>query len=103
MWDNLEHVRQFKNEKVTFRKLVNTQVRDLARDYLLNLKNKNSKLNNLSEKYTFDLYLTSMNITTEEKQTLFKFRTKMVEVNANFKSHFVMKKKPNSILCLAKK
>ena len=75
-------------KKVTFRKLVNTQVRQLARDYLIKLKNKHTKLNNLSDNYSFEPYLSSMNITTEEKQTLFKFKTRMVEVKANFKTQY---------------
>ena len=75
-------------KKSTFRKLVNKQLREVAREYLLNMKDKHSKLNKISDKYSFESYLSSTNISTEEKQTLFKFRTRMVEVKSNFKTQY---------------
>ena len=56
--------------------------------YLLNLKNKHTKLNNIGDIYKLELYLSSTNLSTEEKQTLLKFRTRMVDVKSNFKMKY---------------
>ena len=68
-------------KKSKFKKLVYTQ-------YLLSQKRKHTKLDFLKNTYRLDPYLASNSITTEEKQTLFKLRTRMVEVKANFKSQY---------------
>ena len=75
-------------KKATFRRLVNTQIKELAREYLVNMKNNHTKMNKISDSYIFEPYLLSTNISTEEKQTLFKFRTRMVEVKSNFKAKY---------------
>ena len=77
-----------KMKKAEFKKVVHSHLKELAKEYLFDLKAKNSKLSKVSNTYKFDSYLSSMNITTEEKQCLFKFRTRMVEVKANFKNHY---------------
>ena len=71
-------------KKSKFRKIVQCQIRELAKDYLINLKSKHSKLDRIGD--TYGKYLFSSNITTEEKQVLFRFRTRMVEVKSNFKN-----------------
>ena len=75
-------------KKAEFRKIVNSQIRELAKEYLINLKKKHSKLDGISDCFRIEKYLTSSSISTEEKQTLFKFRTRMVEVKSNFKYQF---------------
>ena len=77
-----------KTKKSKFRKLVNTQIRCLANEYLLNLKRKHSKLDQVSNTYSLEKYLKSSNISTEEKQTLFRFRTRMADVKCNFKNQY---------------
>ena len=77
-----------KTKKSKFRKLVNTQIRCLANEYLLNLKRKHSKLDQVSDTYSLEKYLKSSNISTEEKQTLFRFRTRMADVKCNFKNQY---------------
>ena len=77
-----------KMKKITFKRLVNTKLRDVAKLYLLNLKSKHTKLNNISDIYKLEPYLSSKNLSTEEKQTLFKFRTRMVDVKSNFKMKY---------------
>ena len=72
-------------KKSTFRKLVNSQLSELAREYLINMKHNYSKLNKICDNYSLESYLSSKNISNEEKQTLFKFRTRMVAVKSNFK------------------
>ena len=75
-------------KKSNFRKLVNIQIRNLAKEYLIILKMKHSKLEQISDSYRIENYLKSSNISTEEKITLFKFRTRMVDVKYNFKSQY---------------
>ena len=75
-------------KKTTFRKIVDTHLREVARAYLLKLKNKHSKLNSLSDSYKLEPYLSSVKLSTEEKQTLFKLRTRMVDVKSNFKMQY---------------
>ena len=75
-------------KKVKFKKLVYTHLREVAKEYLLSLKTKHSKLNFLENTYTLDTYLRSNNLSTEQKQTLFKLRTRMIDVKANFKSQY---------------
>ena len=77
-----------KMKKSKFRKIVNSQIRELAKEHLVNLKMKHSKLENISDCYRMEKYLTSSCISTDEKQTLFKFRTRMIEVKSNFKYQF---------------
>ena len=77
-----------KMKKSIFRKIVNSQIRELAKEHLVNLKMKHSKLENISDCYRMEKYLTSSCISTDEKQTLFKFRTRMIEVKSNFKYQF---------------
>ena len=77
-----------KMKKITFKRLVNTKLRDVAKFYLLNLKSKHTKLNNISDIYKLEPYLSSKNLSTEEKQTLFKFRTRMVDIKSNFKMKY---------------
>ena len=75
-------------KKTTFRKIVNTQLRVVSRKYLLDLKTQHSKLKFISDKYEFEPYLLSKNLSTEEKQILFKLRTRMIDVKYNFKTQY---------------
>ena len=75
-------------KKLKFRKIVNTQLRIVAMEYLLTLKAKHSKLDYLPNEYKLEKYLSSTKVTTEEKQTLFKLRTRMVDVKCNFKKMY---------------
>ena len=75
-------------KKHKFKNLVYTQLRKLSWDYLIDLKAKHSKLDYLSNVYKLEQYLTSDKISTIEKQTLFKLRTRMVDVKTNFKTHY---------------
>ena len=62
-------------KKSKFKNLVSKQVRELARQYLIKLKKKHSKSAGLSEDYSLQNYLASNELTTDEKQLLFQFRT----------------------------
>ena len=85
---NLTSTEISKMKKCKFKKLVYNRLQEVAREYLISLKEKHSKLDNIKNTYNLEPYLTSNNITTEEKQTLFKLRTRMIEVKDNFKSYY---------------
>ena len=67
---------------------MNSQLREVSRDYLLSLKSSHSKLFNLNNDYKLQKYLTSDKISTEQKQTLFMLRTRMVDVKSNFSEKY---------------
>ena len=52
----------------------------------MTLKAKHSKLFLLINDYKLEKYLSSEKLSTAEKQTLFKLKTRMVEVKSNFKT-----------------
>ena len=52
----------------------------------MSLKGKHSKLFLLSHDYELEKYLSSEKLSTAEKQTLFKLKTRMVEVKSNVKT-----------------
>ena len=74
-----------KMKKSGFKKLVYTQLREVLKEFLLSQKRKHSKLDALQDTYMLDPYLVSNSLTTEEKQTLFKLKTRMIDVKSNFK------------------
>ena len=75
-------------KKMKFKRLVNSKIREVAKDYLLRLKSTHTKLSGLNNSYTKQEYLSSDQLNVEQKQVLYKFRTRMVPVKSNFKSQF---------------
>ena len=73
-------------KKSIFKKLVNAQLRVKCRDSLLTLKATHSKLSQLDNSYKLQGYLSTRNLNVEQKQILFRFRTRMISVKSNFKS-----------------
>ena len=71
-------------KKDKFKVLVKNKVRNAAHTYLIEKKEKLSKLANLSSDYTFKDYLGSHRLSITEKQLLFKLRTRMIDVKANY-------------------
>ena len=72
--------------KYCFKNLVRARVTELAREHLINLKQKHSKSVGLSDHFEkMQDYLTSDSLSTEEKQLLFKFRTKTYPCKTNFR------------------
>ena len=56
-------------------------------EYLKELKNKHSKMENISfNKLKFSTYLKNQNINVKEATLLFQFRTRMYQVTENFKT-----------------
>ena len=69
-----------------FKSLVRTKVNELARDHLTTLKSKHSKSVGLNCDFEkMQDYLLTDNLSTEEKQLLFKFRTQTYPCKANFR------------------
>ena len=66
-------------KKDKFKVLVKNKVRNAAHTYLIEKKEKLSKLANLSSDYTFKDYLGSHRLSITEKQLLFKLCTRMIE------------------------
>ena len=75
-------------KKSKFRKLVYSQLREVARDYLISLKLSHSKLDNMKNDFKMQEYLCSENLSTQQKQILFMLQTRMIEVKANFSEKF---------------
>ena len=71
-------------KKDKFKVLVKNKVRNAAHTYLIEKKEKLSKLANLSSDYTFKDYLGSHRLSITEKQLLLKLRTRMIDVKANY-------------------
>ena len=72
------------SKKSTFKRLIDSKVREASRKYLTQLKNKHSKSIGLT---TYKLQ-TSNALTTEERQLLFKIRTRTYNCKANFKKQY---------------
>ena len=64
-------------KKDTFKTLVKKQIKNAAKEYLIKLRNKHSKTENLLVKDCMKDYLRSGEITTEEKKLLFAMKTRM--------------------------
>ena len=69
-----------------FKNLVQTKVHELAREHLTTLKNKHSKSDGLNCDFEkMQDYLLTDNLSTEEKQLVFKLRTQTYPCKANFR------------------
>ena len=79
--------KEIKNtKKETFKKMVKEKMKESSHSYLLQEKEKLSKLALLSSHYGMKDYLTTDKLSLEEKQLLFNLRVRMIEVKCNFKS-----------------
>ena len=77
-----------KMKKQQFKILVNSNIREVAREYLISLKSQHSKSKGLSENFKLQPYLSSNLLNLEEKQTLFQFRTRSIECKANYNQQY---------------
>ena len=64
--------------------LVKKEIRNLSKEYLITLRNKHSKSENLLHENSIKDYLTSNQISTDEKKLLFALKTKIVIVKTNY-------------------
>ena len=81
---SIEEISEMK--KMKFKKLVNTAIRDVAKEYLFGLKSKHTKLSNMKNEFRMQTYLTSEKLSTEEKQLLFRLRTRTFDCRSNYKN-----------------
>ena len=73
----------------SFKRLVKKKSNEYALDYLLKMKQKHSKMDNLQyEELKIQNYLKDENITVKEAQNLFKYRTKVARFKENFKNMY---------------
>ena len=78
-----------KMSKNSFKNLVRIKVTKLAREYLSDLKAKHSKSAGLSLNFEkMQDYLFTDVLSTEEKQLLFKFRTRTYPCKTNFRNQY---------------
>ena len=72
----------------SFKRLVKIRTKDYTLEYLLNLKQKHSKMANLQyEELRLQSYLMDENITVKEAQNIFKYRTRVANFKENFKNN----------------
>ena len=70
----------------SFKKMVKVKTKEYALDYLLELKSKHSKMNNLDyPELKLQDYLKDPKISVQESKNLFRFRTR----TANFKTNMI--------------
>ena len=75
-------------KKETFKNIVKNQIKILSMNYLMNLRSKHSKTDNLLLDKGMKPYLKSSKITLDEKKLLFAMKTRSVNVKTNFKNGF---------------
>ena len=74
-----ENIRRTKKE--TFKKLVNSKIREASHSSLL--QDKKGKLENLSSHYGMKEYLSTEKLTLKNKQLLFNLWTRMISVKSS--------------------
>ena len=72
--------------KYKFKSIVTNCIFEVAREFLISLKNKHSKAEGLSPSESIQHFLISNELATEEKQLLFHLRTRSYDCKANFKN-----------------
>ena len=77
-------------KKDTFSKLIKEKIIDVSFNYLIEAKAEHSKMDDLNySNLEMQNYLKTGEISTKEAKSLFKFRTRMAQVKANFSSQFI--------------
>ena len=79
-----QEVKRMTKEK--FKTLVKEKIQVKVLAYLISCQNKHSKSQNLHLNTDMQEYLSCQELSTQEKQMLFKLRTKMLRIKTNFKS-----------------
>ena len=73
----------------TFNRLVKVKTKDYALKYLLELKEKHSKMDSLQyHELKIQNYLKDTNIPVKEAQIVFRYRTRMAKFKENFKNYY---------------
>lgn len=76
--------------KISFKKLVKIKAKEYTMDYLLTLKEKHTKMENLHYKdLKLQSYLKDKEIPTNEAKNLYKYRTRSAKFKENCKSSYL--------------
>ena len=75
-------------KKDKFKSIVKKQVKTLAQEYLIGLRSKHSKSENLLCTNTMKDYLKTDKIHLSEKKLLFAMKTRAINVKTNFRNNF---------------
>ena len=81
-----EQIKSMKKEQ--FKNLVKKQIRSISKLFLISLREKHSKSENLLVTDSMKEYLNTEKLTTEEKKLLFAMKTRTVNVKTNFRNSF---------------
>ena len=81
-----EEIKCMKKEK--FKSIVKKQVKTLTKEYLIGLRSKHSKSENLLHINSMKEYLKTDKITVSEKKLLFAMKTRAINVKTNFRNNF---------------
>ena len=74
-------------KKSTFKRVIDSKIREASRKYLFELRNKHTKSSGL-QTYKLQAYLTTNELSTDEKQLLFQLRTRTFNCKANYKNQY---------------
>ena len=76
-------------KKNIFKKLIRKKIKILALDYLQNLKMKHSKVKEIQyETFEIQQYMLHRDFSNNDKELLFKLRTRMINVKSNFRNQY---------------
>ena len=82
---SLEEIK--KKSENSFKRLVKIKTEELALDYLLNLKENHTKMDNIHySQLKMQMYLKSDKIPVNEAKNIYKFRTRVAKFKENFKN-----------------
>ena len=81
-----DEIKSLKKEK--FKHIVKKSVREQGETYLYNLKKNHSKSQNLGARFQLQDYLTCDELNVQEKQLLFKFRTRTYDCKMNYRKMY---------------
>ena len=74
-------------KKETFKTLLKKKLKEKATEFLFTYREKHSKTQNLKS-FKLQTYLSSNELTTNEKKLLFSLRTRSIDVKRNYKNKF---------------
>jgi hypothetical protein len=79
-----------KKSDYSFKRLVKIKMKEFTLDYLLEIKQRHSKMDNLHyAELKMQNYLTDDDISVKEAKNLFRFRTRVAKFKENFKNSYV--------------
>ena len=74
--------------KYSFKKLIKENIRIIAANYLISLKQKHSKSENLKYSKEMQVYLRNESLKIEDKKLSFRLRNRLVDVKTNFRNKY---------------